>query len=272
LKSHHIPDRAIKLLTLFIDHSTLLDTDFQTFLSLPFKAGIGQAMLADLTGALQDRLGLRGASGASIGTSASTSAAAELNRRQEFLVSVLLLLLLLLLVMLLNLGAQPFLSNLQLAVNNLQQSHEYTLRFVETVSRDSHARFPGDKHKIESCISSLTDAASQLDRLTKVCDALLTFLVLIENQRRPGVQWGLERLVADDVSPRISPFADEILSSSYVLCEDDLASFDASSTFMATFINHLGDIFRDLKVCCSCVYELPTGFPSWLEVLLGASI
>jgi hypothetical protein len=61
-------------------------------------------------------------------------------------------------------------------------------------------------------------------------------------------KWGLERLVADDVSPRISPFADEILSSSYVLSEDDLASFDSSSTFMATFINHLGDIFRDLKV------------------------
>lgn len=113
-----------------------------------------------------------------------------------------------------------------MALNNLQLSHEYTLRFTDNVGRESLLRFPHDRAKLESCLAMLSEAAEQFERL---------------------LNWGVARLSSDDIAPRVGTLADALLASSYELTEDDLASFDVGSNFMTSLISGLRLILLEFQ-------------------------
>uniref|UniRef100_A0A182U1B3 Conserved oligomeric Golgi complex subunit 4 n=1 Tax=Anopheles melas TaxID=34690 RepID=A0A182U1B3_9DIPT len=117
------------------------------------------------------------------------------------------------------------------ALNNADMSTEFIETLWKMMTEETEITFPGmsarEKEKLDSCLGGLKSVGDSLKAL---------------------VDFGFQQLRSSAIKPRLHPWVDQFLTHNHNLTEEELATYEASETFVQFLIVQIDGLLNSFKV------------------------
>uniref|UniRef100_A0A182RUR1 Conserved oligomeric Golgi complex subunit 4 n=1 Tax=Anopheles funestus TaxID=62324 RepID=A0A182RUR1_ANOFN len=117
------------------------------------------------------------------------------------------------------------------ALNNADMSTEFIETLWKMMTEETEITFPTmstrEKEKLDSCLGGLKSVADSLKAL---------------------VDFGFQQLRSSAIKPRLHPWVDQFLTHNHNLTEEELATYEASETFVQFLIVQIDGLLNSFKV------------------------
>uniref|UniRef100_A0A182P685 Conserved oligomeric Golgi complex subunit 4 n=1 Tax=Anopheles epiroticus TaxID=199890 RepID=A0A182P685_9DIPT len=117
------------------------------------------------------------------------------------------------------------------ALNNADMSTEFIETLWKMMTEETEITFPGmsarEKEKLDSCLGGLKSVGDSLKTL---------------------VDFGFQQLRSSAIKPRLHPWVDQFLTHNHNLTEEELATYEASETFVQFLIVQIDGLLNSFKV------------------------
>uniref|UniRef100_A0A182JSD8 Conserved oligomeric Golgi complex subunit 4 n=1 Tax=Anopheles christyi TaxID=43041 RepID=A0A182JSD8_9DIPT len=117
------------------------------------------------------------------------------------------------------------------ALNNADMSTEFIETLWKMMTEETEITFPGmsarEKEKLASCLGGLKSVGDSLKAL---------------------VDFGFQQLRSSAIKPRLHPWVDQFLTHNHNLTEEELATYEASETFVQFLIVQIDGLLNSFKV------------------------
>ncbi|XP_053675501.1 conserved oligomeric Golgi complex subunit 4 [Anopheles nili] len=117
------------------------------------------------------------------------------------------------------------------ALNNADMSTEFIETLWKMMTEETEVTFPAmssrEKEKLDSCLGGLKSVGDSLKAL---------------------IDFGFQQLRSSAIKPRLHPWVDQFLTHNHNLTEEELASYEASETFVQFLIVQIDGLLNSFKV------------------------